>query len=253
MQTAIDPNNQSPQENTNHLHIEFFSETVEDVLRTRAEGKPCFKDEELVRIRYAGDKNSVLVAPANVRTFYIKEPGGPGRLLSYAERFPRHYEAFKANQVYIGDGTPLTQVTFLTAARVRELAMSSVHTVEALAGLDGTMLQRLGMDARELKNKAQAYLDSTQGSAGLMKLASENAEMQTHLEQLRSQIAELMAAKQPVEVAKVSADKYPGYSDEDLKNIIKDKTGQAPRGVPKRETLVAMLDEAVAKESEAAA
>jgi hypothetical protein len=77
---------------TNHLHVTFFSEAVENPKRSAAEGKVCFDDVEFVRIKFVGDTKNELVAPAHSKSVFDSEQR---RYLTYAERFPQHYEAFK--------------------------------------------------------------------------------------------------------------------------------------------------------------
>lgn len=254
-------------EDRNHLHVTFFSEPIENPAKTAKEGRPVFEDTEFVRIKFVGDPKNELVAPANSQSIFDREQR---RYLTYKERFPRHYEAFKANEAFIGEGTPLKEAGFLSAARVKELSLASIHTVEALAGLDGANLQRLGMGAREWKTKAEAYLANQNGNAGVMKIASENAALKEQLEAMQRQMNELIMARNVAPVAQVKPDlgaidavvertavnaasPFAEWKPEDIKAFIKDRTGSAPRGNPSMATLVDMADEVVASEPEKAA
>ena len=170
-----------------HLHIEFFASSRQNKRKSEEEGRPIFDDIEMVKIRLVGDTSSVHVAPANDQSSaYDPETG---HRLTYAELYPRHYEAFKQGQELIGSGTPLTQVTFLSAAKADELKALNVVTVEQLAELDGANLQRLGMGARALKDQATAYLQRASNAVDVGKLASEN-------EALRDRLAALESAMQ---------------------------------------------------------
>jgi len=230
-------------ESTKHLHIEFFAKPVENKRRSLEEGRPIYDDKEFVKIRFAGDKNRILEAPADDPS--VRDPQ-TNRWVSYKERFPRHYEAFRAGMEFHGDGTPISELPFLTEAKRAELRALNIHTAEALANLDGAALTRLGMGGRALKDQAQSYLDSAKGSAAESRLAKENADLKARMEAMEAQIAALASGKAPVQTVSedVSDSPFASWADDDLKNWIRDATGSLPKGNPKHETLVRMADEA---------
>lgn len=211
--------------------------------KTKEQGRPIYDDMEIVEIRTAGDRNSVKVFPANeISHFEELEDGGSGDPITYAMRFQAQYDRFKAGHAQAQSGTPLEEAPFLTQSKRLELKAVHVHTVEALALLDGGPLKALGIGGRELKNQAQAYLDNAKGSADVTRLAAEN-------EVLRRQLADMAAPQQAPDVP-VAVDSFEAMSDEDLKAFIGTKTGSRPRGQPSHETLVRMAKELM--ESEAA-
>lgn len=174
----------------NNLHVEFFIDNIEDTAATKKEGRPIYKDVEMVRIRYVADRNTVLVAPALEKSFWDAEVK---QHFSYAERFPEHYKAFKESVQYFGEGTPLRDAGFIAGAKVKELAYFNIHTVEALAELDGQALQAIGVGGRDLKNRATAYLAKQNGTSEVMKIANENTELKARLDELKAQL-DLQAA-----------------------------------------------------------
>lgn len=240
-----------------HLHVEFYTEAQEDIAASRAEGRPIFRDVEMVKIQIAGDPKNNLIAPAHDATKRNPETGQP---MTWAEQFPDHYRYFKDNaDQQRGSGTPLSEVPWLTASKRAELKALKIHTVDALAMLDGTALQRLGMGGRELKNKAVAWLDKAAGNAAESRLAEELAARDREIEALKEQMAMLAAGKAPVteqpkaDLAYTTDDgPWMAYSDEDIKNFIADRAGRRPAGNPKRETLIAQANEILAAEKEAA-
>lgn len=244
---------------TPHIHVEFHTVAVEDKLASREAGRPIFKEEEFCRIRWVGDNKRELDEPAH--QFVDRDPQ-TNRARSYAEKFPEHYRLFKANQDQQSiAGTPLSEVPWLTQAKRAELRALNVHTLENLAQMDGTLLQRLGMGARELKNQAQAWLDKANGAATEQRLASELAARDGEIEALKAQMAEIMAmrpAGRPLEQFR-GDDRLPhevaeeeglwhSYSDDDIKAFIADRQGRKPAGNPKRETLIDMANEILAAE-----
>ncbi len=239
------------------LHVEFFTDAVENKSKTKAEGRPIYEDREFIRIKFPGDKQRVHVAPANEG--YRRDPN-TNEWVTYAQEFPKHYQAFKDNVEYHGEGTPLAEVPFLTDSKRKELRALNIYTAETLAGLDGAQLEKLGMGGRELKNQATAWLDKASGSADITRLAAENAGLTEQLAQLQEQVKALAGGAMPPAPAVEDAPKaeavdteaFDGMDDADIKAFIKERTGAAPRGNPSRETLVTMATEVVNGASEAA-
>lgn len=237
-------------QDTSHLHIEFFSQTVEDAAATAQLGIPKFKDVEFVRIKYVGDKHSELVAPADDLTFCPERR----EQVRWKEQFPRHYAAFAENRAVLIDGTPLEELPGITGSRVAEFKAQRVFTVEALAGLDGTLLQRLGPGAREWKGKAEAWLMNAQSHAVDTKLAAQNAAMQEQLAVLRAQIEAMggRATDEPVKAEVVTEGRFIGHTASDLRRYIEQTAGTKVRGQPKLATLKSMAEE-IATAAEVAA
>lgn len=231
-------------QDTSHLHIEFFSQTVEDAAATAQLGLPKFKDVEFVRIKYVGDKHSELVAPANDFTFCPERR----EQIMWKEQFPRHYAAFVENRATLVDGTPLDELPGITGSKVAELKAQRVFSIEALAGLDGTLLQRLGPGAREWKGKAEAWLMKAREGALDTKLAAQNAQMQEQLAALRAQI-EAMGGKaqtstdEPVKAEVVTEGRFMGHTAGDLRRYIEATSGTKVKGNPKLATLKTMAEE----------
>ena len=225
------------------VHVEFFVDAIENPAKSAEAGRAIFEDKEMVRIRFPGDKNRELVAPANQQC--TRDPHS-NTWLTYIDRFPRHYEAFKRNAAYIGDGTPLNEAPFLTASQKAELHSLNIHTLEALAGMSSAAIASFGLGGRGLVNQAQAWIEKASGSAVEMRLAQENAELKARFDMLEKQLQQAMNAGivRPSPVAEISGPSpFEEWADDDLKALIKDKTGSAPRGNPAHSTLVRMADE----------
>lgn len=241
--------------NTRHLHIEFKNVAVENKAKSLKEGRPIYEQQEQVFIRFAGDTKRELVAPAHERC--MRDPETQ-HWVSYAQLYHRHYEAFKSGQAAIGEGTPLDELAFVDAARRAELKALHVHTAEALAGLEGVNLSRLGMYGRELKEKAQAYIDKAKDSALETRLAAENAALRQQLEALSAQVQAMQTAQPtsaPPESAPAEDDGatvFGNWEDGALKAFIKERSGVAPKGNSSHASLVRQAEELFAREQEAA-
>ena len=235
-----------------HLHVEFYMDTKENLARSREQGRPIFEDVEMVKIQIVGDPKNTLISPAHYASKRHPETGEPW---TYAEQYPEHYRFFKDNaDQQSAAGTPLTEVTWLTAAQRAELKAFKIFTVDGLAQLDGTALQRLGMGGRALKDKAVAWLDQAAGHAAESRLAEELAARDAQIASLMEQMALLTSSKshaEPVDDG-VHTDVWSDYDDEAIKAWIGDNAGRRPSGNPRRETLIAQANEILAAKKAAA-
>ena len=193
----------------------FHNVAAEDEAASRAAGRPIFKDQERVEIRIAGDRNYTHVVPAHSMWQRIN-----GEEITYAQRWPDAYARFKAGKAAVADGTPISELPFLSEARREELRRLGVVTAEALASLDGKNLSTLGAQGREWKTQATAYLARAASGAPDAALAAE-------VEELRARVAEMQADS--------------GAEKEALKAQIAEISGARPRGNPSIETLRDML------------
>lgn len=229
-------------EDFSHLHVEFFADAVHNVRKSAEEGRPIYDDVEKVRIRLAGDPKSVLVAPAHSASS-MRDPQTNERL-TYAQLHRGPYEAFKRNEAYIGTGTPLSELTFLTASKRKELAGMNIHTAEALAGLDGANLSRLGMGGRELKTQAEAWIAKATGSAGISKLAAENEALKARLDAMEAMMAENAPAKDvPADKLSDVISPFSDWDDDTIRAWIVEQGGENPHHKCSHDTLVAKADE----------
>lgn len=235
-------------QNNDALVVPFFRTTaVQNMAASKAAGRPIFKDIEVVEIRIAGDRNFAPIHPAHSMWKRIN-----GEEITYARRWPEQYARFKASQEQIAEGTPISELPFLSEAKRAELRGLKIYTAEALASLEGKNLTVLGAEGRDMKARAAAYMDRAGGSAKSVALAAEN-------EALRAQIAALQAGESKSGDGAPAADPAPAPAsgkgaeekpaddlDEEAEKIsikaqIKELTGNAPRGAPSLETLRAML------------
>ncbi len=216
-------------QNNDALTVPFFKTiAVQDEQASKKEGRPIYNDLEVVEVRIAGDRNYAPVFPAH--SMWMRVDGNP---MTYADRWPDAYARFAAGREQIANGTPLSELPFLTEAKRAELRALKVYTAEALASLEGKQLLALGPEARELKNQATAYLGAAGGSAKTVALAAEVEALRAELAAMRSQPATFEQALPP----------EPAQDDEkeQLKQLIADRTGARPRGNPSVETLREML------------
>lgn len=226
-----------------HLVVERFrKEVLPNEAQTRLQGRPVFKELEVIEFRFAGDKHTVGVFPA-----HDPEPNKTrerGEIVTYAQAYPEQYAKFKRQEEQIVGGTPLSEAPFLTEARRRELRAINIHTVEALASVGGAALKKLGPTGTADKAQAQAYLDNAAGSANVTAMAAELAELRQQLADQQNLISKMGAVPVAQVEGPAAVDDEPGdvkplsdFTDDELKAFIKENGGDI-RGNLSHDTLI---------------
>ena len=104
------------------------------------------------------------------------------------------YDAWLKGQEEPVDGTPIDVLPFLDKHLVGHLKLMHIKTVEDLASSTDTTLQHIGMGARRIKEKAQAFLDA-QASGDLadkyINLKEKSDIQQQQIEELQALVNEL--------------------------------------------------------------
>lgn len=211
----------------------FKNHAVKNDAKTAKAGRIIFDDLEICEIRFGGSRN-VFVFPATAVSHWIEDPqSGEQVAVTYAERFAKQYRQFKEQDQQTKSGTPLTHVPFLTEARRAELRALNIYTCEALAAVDGQELKNLGQGGRDLKNRAQEFIEAAKANAPNMELALE-------LEQLRAKNAVLEEDAKAIRDQLKADDQFEDMTLEQLRDYITSHTGHAPFGQLNRKALVGM-------------
>lgn len=203
------------------LAVRFSTIPVENPRKSRDAGRAIFEDVDMIDIMFPGDNKRKLSAPVDEMHYvaHLKVQ------MTYAERFAPLYDAFKEQaDASMIQGTPVSYLQGVTAAKAAEFAAQNIRTVEQLAALSTPAIRKMGMGTMSLVNDAKDYLEIAKGT-------SDVAELKAEIERLR---AELTPA--PV------VDPYSGFDDADLRNMLLD-AGVTPNANWKRDTLVKKLKE----------
>jgi len=151
-----------------HLHVEFYTYDREP-----------FKDRPFVRIIVPGDKTNVVDQPVNE---------------DHKQRFPRqwlHYQMSQSDAPVIG--TPLNQWHIdqpeeFSDYQMAELQVLKFQSVEQVATASDSQLQRIGMGAMGLRERARAYLTGKNQSENTTELS----ETKKKLQELEAQMAMIL-------------------------------------------------------------
>lgn len=165
-------------EDDRKLHVRFYMEPVEQTARSVIEGRRIFEETEFIEIMIPGDKQTV-----------IKRQVFP----MDRQRFPQHYARFKQGLADQTIGTPLNELTFISAAKVKEYEFFGIKTIEQLAGCpDGSQAGQSMMGFQGDKQKAAQFLEVAKGSAPVNELKVRLDAQERENETLKSQMAELL-------------------------------------------------------------
>lgn len=157
----------------------FFVEAVELPTESAAEGRPIYRDVEMVKILIAGDSKTEVVRKV---TDHMRRG-----------EYRAEYDHWKRTQQQAVTGTPLEQWPGASASFIATCKRLNVFSVEALVGLGDGHLASLGMEGRTMQARAKAWLTSAKDGAETERLAAENHKMISEIETLREQIKEMGA------------------------------------------------------------
>jgi hypothetical protein len=206
--------------------------------KSRAEGRPIYDDIEVVDIRRPGSRDWHTHPATEVCGWTVDPETGGQVQITYAERFSRQYQQFKAKQQQTKSGTPLDHAPFLTEGRRAELRAQNVYTVEQLAAIDGQELKNLGQGGREMKNWAMEYIADAKVSAPSMQLQAELEALRA-----RNQVLEEDNEALKQRTAAVEA-QFEDMTEDQIRKYIQTYTGHPPQGNLPRKTLVRMAMDA---------
>lgn len=226
------------------LVVTFRADKVKNETKSRAAGRPIFDDMEQCVIRAPGDRNTVKVFPAHAFHQWVTNGEGEQEQQTYAQRWNSQYRRFKENRTQVQEGTPLSELPFLTEAKRAEMKALNIHTAETLASLDGANLKTLGIGGRELKDQAQAYIDNATSAASVTRMAAEIAALKEQIASMSGQATTPTVEPEPEPPAVHEQTEFASWSDDDLKEWVASLTGAKPRGNPSHDTLVRLAIEA---------
>jgi hypothetical protein len=168
-------------------YVSFYTETIEDVKRTKAEGRMCYRDQDFALTTSPGGKSNNRY---RIDSFFTQMEAElkTGRVSPDWLRATRaRYELYKQGQEIPLEGTPIKGWKLLPGSVQEELVRLNIRTVEDLATLPDEGLKNVGMGAREWQRRAKAWLaqnDSHEG--GALKLADLTRQMETLIGQVKS-------------------------------------------------------------------
>jgi hypothetical protein len=215
---------------------------VEDIHKSERAGHKVMKTVEMVEVRIAGDKN---YSPCFRTDEQWKREGN--RTITYAERWPEQFRAFKEGDPQEAMGTPLEMLRpyGATPENISVCRALKIYSIEALAALEDRKLKSLGMAANSLKEMAVKFLgERISGASAISEIEALKARI-AELESRSTDVPAEQAAPEEIDalVAEQNA-RIAAMSDAEIKDeIAKLNDGKRPQGNPSRATLESALRE----------
>ena len=168
------------------LWVQFSMKAMPNNFLSRPEnqGRPIFQDEVWIEIRVPGNQLLTIERPKEHSDEF---------------RFPRQWAFFQQTKGADGQevGTPLTQWSLLTPARIQELRAQRFYTVEQIAFASDDQLKSLGMGPgmapTAFRERAKMYLESAKGSAFAERQAADIKERDDKIAAMAKDIADMKA------------------------------------------------------------
>lgn len=162
-------------EDDKSLIVQFFVGKKLLGARSKAEGREIYEDREFVRIQIKGQDKQVVVEEVKP---------------SHKQKYPHAYHAFLAGKPLPVVGTPVEQLPGVGPSMAHNLKGLNLRTIEDLANIsDENTLTSIGMGARDLVQRAKAFIEKTNEKT--VALAEENSQLKTQLTEMNARLAAL--------------------------------------------------------------
>lgn len=173
--------------------IEFEQRAIEDRNASIASGGTIMRDVDYVIVRQVGSKDTVEKDAAEWLADLDRLAANRAYPLEWVRHFREKYNAFKAGQIEPEMGMPVRHWPSLSKAQAENLIGAGVRTVEDIAAMNEPTMQRVGMGARELKKKAQAYLESRDANKAAEQITALRIENEAKDDRISTLEARLLA------------------------------------------------------------
>ncbi len=170
--------------------------------QSKIAGRKVFIDQEKCKVQIPSMGPPKQANSDTITQDWLDYQDGYGRLDNPTNIFHDHYAKWKAGAESDAVGTPLANLTELTAAMIKTLEASRITTLEELAAMDPAKLApAIGPTARDLIEKAKALTAPIDANVAAVreenvKLKNEQEAQALQMEELRKTIA-AMQAKAP--------------------------------------------------------
>lgn len=184
---------------------EFSDDVYEDGQQNKDDAKL------LVKFEYKAVKNEPRSIEAGVlqcdqiEYITIMIPGQRDTLVTevteqYKQRFASRYKRWKDQIAEPESGTPLSEVTWITASQLAEFNSVNVKTLEQLAALPDAIAQKF-MGNMEIRARAQRMIERAKEAAPGLHLNAELSKRDEQIADMQRTIAELMSRMPAAELS----------------------------------------------------
>lgn len=176
-------------------YVQFELRAVEDRAATIESGHYSSRDVAYAMITPAGSKDRI-ERDAEEWLQHIEAQSRAERFpLEWVRAYRMAFEDWKKGNDPVLEGTDVRNWPAISPAQLKTLLAWNVRTVEDLAAANAETLQRLGMGAAALKEKAAQWLASAKNvgevSEKMAALVTENAALKVQVESLQAKVKNL--------------------------------------------------------------
>lgn len=161
--------------------VEFYRDAVQNNFKSAEAGRPIFDEKDFVRIQTPGDTRTIIARVASDQD---------------KRRFAKAWDAFSRGLEVADQGSPLEEWQQATRSQVKELKHVNISTVESLAQVSDSNIQRLGPGYLQLRERARQFLESADANAAATEWAREREAMAERIRLLEEANEALRAAAQ---------------------------------------------------------
>lgn len=179
-------------------YVEFEERAEEDRAGTIQQGSIVMRPVDYAILRALGSKDTV-EKPALEWLEHIERQAQRNEYpREWVKFFRELYSEWKSGaDVTKVNGLHVRSWAAIGKAQAEILVSAKVLTVEDLAEANEETLQRIGMGARDLKNRARAHIDAAQDGKAAEELATlraKCADQQSQIDELNTKVGTLVAA-----------------------------------------------------------
>lgn len=172
--------------------VRFYKHWVQNNKKSELQGRPVGDDLDYIEIRGLGQAKTVVKRKSTAQD---------------QNEYHRQFDLYQRGLEQVAEGTPLREWPVMTTEEIVRLNSYSVHTIEALVAVSDAVLQKMGAGARQLQQRAKAFLEEDAPKAAMANMRVANDELRTENHGLERRVATLEATiaemnKQDSEVPK---------------------------------------------------
>lgn len=188
----------SANQNDQPPFIEFYIDSEEDREATlKAAGQVVMRDVHMVSMRQRGSQDTA-VKRVSEWLVEMRLYSSTGRQpADWAEKYEAGYERWKKDMDGVDlNGYDLRKWPGVTKAQLHNLRQVGIVTVEDVAAMTQTVIERVGLGGQSLRGRAIAWLQASKGAINpeeVSQLRDENKAKGERIAELERNIAEINA------------------------------------------------------------
>lgn len=176
---------QDNQPSKNGVIVVFYDKEVQDMPRTQAEGRACYKLKPYIRKEVPGDNLVAIDRPARDQDKY---------------EFPNEWQRYESKATMVQEGTPIEQWPVLNRAQVAEFKALHIYTVEQFVAMPmGHGAKIMGFN--NLRAQAQTFLGWQKEAEKVAEIKAKDAEKDAKIAEQGELLAQLQARLAALESA----------------------------------------------------